>query len=148
MYAQSAGYPSINGRFHAAQTYAAADATTGVDAATPHKLILMLFDGAMLAVGNASACVRQGRLEDKHRAVSKALNILEEGLRASLDRQNGGEIALRLDGLYDYMARRLLLANLRNDTDIFAEVGGLLRDLRDTWSQIGPEATVAGGTRA
>jgi len=121
----------------AAFAYAQTDAASGAPAANPHTLILMLFDGALAAIGQAQAYVGTNNIAEKNTAASKALRILEEGLRASLDRTNGGEMAARLDALYDYMTRRLLMANLKNDVEGFAEVGRLLQQLRAGWDGIG-----------
>ncbi len=84
-----------------------------------------------------------GNIQEKGNAISKAIRIIDDGLKASLDKQVGGEIATNLDALYDYMSRRLLEANIKNDPAILEEVRGLLADLRDTWNQIGgnPAAT-------
>lgn len=105
--------------------------------ANPHQLISMLFEGAIEALGRAQASLQTKDIEGKNLAVSKALRIIEEGLRASLDRRVGGEIAQNLDSLYDYMARRLLAASLRNDAAGIAEVGTLLSTIRTAWEQIG-----------
>ena len=69
--------------------------------------------------------------------LGKAIRIVEEGLKASLDRGAGGALAQQLSTLYDYIALRLLQANLRNDADALAEVTRLLDDLRTAWAQIG-----------
>jgi len=124
----------------AAFAYAQTEVASGAPAANPHTLILMLFDGALAAIGRAQACVGTNNVAEKNAAASKALRILEEGLRASLDRTNGGEIAVRLDTLYDYMTRRLLMANLKNDVEGFAEVGRLLQELRAGWDGISADA--------
>ena len=88
---------------------------TGIDTADPHKLVLMLFEGAMLAVASASLHMRRkDGAEDiarKGEAISKAINIITNGLKASLDQEAGGELAGKLGALYDYMSSRLLYAN-------------------------------------
>lgn len=124
--------------------------TSGTMSANPHQLICMLFEGAIEAIGRAQASLQTKDIEGKNQAVSKALRIIEEGLRASLDRRIGGEIAQNLDSLYDYMARRLLAASLRNDAAGIAEVGTLLSTIRTAWEQIGgtTPATIPTLTRA
>lgn len=117
--------------------YAKVGLETGVSAASPHKLIVMLYDGALAAIATASAQMAAGNIQEKGKAISKAIQILDNGLRASLDREAGGEIAANLDALYEYMSGRLLQANLKNDPQALEEVRGLLADLRDTWNQIG-----------
>ena len=116
--------------------YAKVGLETGVSAASPHKLIVMLFDGALAAIATAGTQLAAGNVQEKGKAISKAIQIIDNGLRASLDRQAGGEIAANLDALYDYMSRRLFTANIENDQQALEEVRGLLADLRDTWNQI------------
>jgi flagellar protein FliS len=82
-----------------------------------------------------------GAIPDKGMAISKAIAIIQEGLRLSLDKEAGGDLAENLDALYEYMGQRLLQANLRNDQAILDEVLELLSGLRDSWSQIDPART-------
>lgn len=120
--------------------YAKVGLETGVTSASPHKLIVMLYDGALAAIMTAITQMAAGNIQEKGNAISKAIRIIDDGLRASLDKEVGGEIARNLDSLYDYMSRRLLEANLKNDAAILEEVRGLVADLRDTWNQIGGNA--------
>lgn len=126
--------------------YAKVGLETGVTSASPHKLIVMLYDGALAAIMTGITQMKAGNVQEKGNAISKAIRIIDDGLKASLDKQVGGEIATNLDALYDYMSRRLLEANLKNDPAILEEVRGLLADLRDTWNQIG--GNPAGNTNA
>jgi flagellar protein FliS len=130
-----------------ANAYAKVGLETGVVASSPHKLIVMLFDGALVAVRAAAVHMKAGEIEKKGNAISKAIMIVENGLRASLDKQAGGQIAHSLDALYDYIGRRLVMANLTNDTAILDEVHALLADLKGAWEAIGdsvaPVAVVA-----
>lgn len=117
--------------------YAKVSIETGVVAASPHKLIVMLFDGALAALSAALLHMRGGNIPEKGKAVSKAILIIDSGLRASLDKKAGGDIAEGLDALYEYMSERLLIANLKNEPAILEEVQRLLTDLRDAWNAIG-----------
>ena len=126
---------------NAAQAYARVGLETGVIAANPHQLVLMLFDGALCAVADADTCLTEGRVADKGEAISRAISIINDGLRASLDQAQGGRIAGYLLELYDYMGRRLLLASLRNDRSALREVTQLLGELRTSWAAIGAIAT-------
>lgn len=119
-----------------ANAYAKVGIETGVVAASPHKLIVMLFDGAMVAVANAIQSMRAGDIPAKGRSISKAMLIIDSGLRASLDKNVGGEIAEGLDSLYEYMSNRLLMANLKNQPELLDEVYKLLGDLRSAWDAI------------
>jgi flagellar secretion chaperone FliS len=121
----------------AASMYSTINVESGVPNASPHQLILMLFDGAIQAVAAAQALCESGKIEEKNLQTSKALRIIEEGLRAALDREAGGELATRLDSLYLYMNKRLLSASLRNAIDEYAEVGRLLNEIRSGWVGIG-----------
>src|SRR4051812_8430739 len=92
---------------HGANAYAKVGVETGVAAASPHHLISMLFDGALIAVAHASQHMKAGNIADKGTAISKAIMIINDGLRTSLNKTAGGEIAHRLDALYEYLSRRL-----------------------------------------
>jgi len=120
----------------AAHAYANIGLETGVVAASPHQLILMLYEGAELAVRMAIRYMNEGDLAKKSAAISKASAIILEGLRAALDPKQGGDIAQQLDALYDYMNKRLMLAHINNQTAPLEEVLGLLRELHGAWQQI------------
>lgn len=117
--------------------YANVDLETGIASASPHKLIVMLYDGALVALRTAKANMVAGNIPAKGVAISKAITIIDNGLRVSLDKTAGGTIAENLDALYDYMSRRLFQANLHNDVAIIDEVHNLLADLRGAWAAIG-----------
>ena len=121
----------------AANAYAKVGLETGVVAASPHQLIIMLYEGAELAVRMAIKHMNDGDITKKSAAISKASSIVLEGLQAALDTRQGGDIAIQLDNLYDYMTKRLMLAHLKNQTEPLEEVLGLLRELHDAWKQIG-----------
>lgn len=125
--------------------YAKVGLETGIGSASPHKLIVMLFDGALVAVLSAQMHLKSGNVPEKGKSISKAIQIIDNGLRASLDKKVGGQIAEGLDALYEYMSGRLLMANLQNDLGMLEEVQRLLSDLRETWNAIGPAAAVAPG---
>jgi flagellar protein FliS len=117
--------------------YANVGLETGIASASPHKLIVMLYDGALVALLSAKTNIAANNIAAKGTAISKAITIIDNGLRASLDKEAGGEIAANLDALYDYMSRRLLHANLKNDVPAIDEVHRLLSDLREAWVAIG-----------
>ena len=120
-----------------ANAYASVSIETGVAAASPHKLIVMLFDGALVSVTTALSHMKASNIAAKGAAISKAIMIIDNGLRASLDKKVGGEIAASLDSLYEYMSNRLLIANLKNQPEILEEVHALLSDLKSAWVEIG-----------
>lgn len=121
-----------------ANAYANVGLETGVVAASPHQLIVMLYEGAELAVRMAIKYVNEGDVTQKSAAITKASSIILDGLRAALDPQQGGEIAQRLDALYDYMNNRLMYAHINNQTAPLEEVLGLLNELHGAWKQIAP----------
>lgn len=123
------------------KAYAQISVESGVMSASPHQLIEMLFDGANSALVRARLFLEQGDITAKGEAISKAINIIDNGLKAGLDQENGGELADHLSSLYDYMIRRLLLANLRNDSQAIEEVEGLLGNIAEAWKQISPKAS-------
>lgn len=115
---------------------------SGVNAADPHKLISMLFQGALLAIANAKNGILRKEMAAKGAAISKALAIIDEGLNASLDKSVGGELAQNLSSLYEYMIMRLITANLKNDVDALNEVTRLLTDLKGAWESIRQPAAI------
>ncbi|BES17801.1 flagellar export chaperone FliS [Escherichia fergusonii] len=121
------------------QAYAQVGVESGVMSASPHQLIEMLFDGAHSALVRARLFMQQGEIVAKGEALSKAINIIDNGLKAGLDEEKGGELARNLSSLYDYMIRRLLQANVRNDVQAIEEVEGLLGNIADAWKQISPK---------
>lgn len=137
-------------RRSAAQVYGQIGVETGVAAANPHKLVVMLFDGALLAVANAGRYMQERNIAERTRCIKHATNIIILGLKASLDKDKGGDLARNLDDLYDYMCTRLMHANATNDPGILDEVSQLLSDIRSAWLEIAdrPEArgTVHGPT--
>ncbi|AMR81954.1 flagellar export chaperone FliS [Cupriavidus nantongensis] len=122
---------------NAINAYAQVGVETGAMSASPHRLIVMLFDGARAAIAKARFHMEAGDIPAKGNAISKAIDIIVNGLNAVLDHDAGGEIAADLEALYDYMVRRLMQANLHNDTGLLTEVDGLLGNLASAWAQIG-----------
>jgi flagellar secretion chaperone FliS len=123
-----------------ASAYARVGVETGVMGANPHRLILMLYQGARQAIAQARMHLRQGNIGPRGEAISKAMGIIAGGLQASLNKEVGGQIALRLDALYTYMMHRLLEANIEQSDAMLVEVDGLLATLEEAWIGIGPEA--------
>lgn len=126
---------------HAAKlaAYSSAQAHGGVAAADPHKLIVMLMDGALERISTARGCVTRGDMAEKARLLNRCVSIIGE-LRSSLDFQGGGQLAANLGELYDYMCRRLLKAIAENRIEILDEVSKLLHEVRGAWVAIPSEA--------
>lgn len=114
---------------------------SGVTSADPHKLISMLYQGALLAIANAKNGILRQDIPAKGQAISHAILIIDTGLNASLNKDVGGELALNLSALYDYMSQRLLFANINNDMAALEEVSRLLGELKEAWESIRSQAT-------
>ena len=118
--------------------YAKVKNGTGVEDATPHRLIQMLMEGALEKIHLAKGFMERNEIAEKGSHISWAISIID-GLRVSLNKDAGGEIAENLDNLYDYMERRLVEANIQNDTAILDEVTGLLMEIKGAWDAIPDE---------
>lgn len=116
--------------------YARVGLETGVQSADAHRLILMLFEGALVAIAQAKVAMGAGNLRVKGESVSKAIQIVEQGLKASLDEKAGGELSAQLRALYVYIAERLLLASMRNEPDGLDQAAHLLEQLKHAWEAI------------
>lgn len=126
-----------------AGAYRLVGVATGVSVATPHQLVLMLFDGFDEALARAQGALRDGAIDTKCSAIGRAARIVDEGLRANLDLDGGGKLATDLRELYTYVSLRLLRANLDNDAAGIEECRRLVRPLREAWASISPENTEA-----
>lgn len=119
----------------AVAAYARTEVETGIESARPEQLIIMLYDGALKAIYKAKADMMRDDAAAKGSAISKAIAIIEDGLRGALDLRVG-EIATNLDALYEYMSNKLLVANLKNDQAALDEVAKLLGDLKSAWEEL------------
>ncbi|WP_028875027.1 flagellar export chaperone FliS [Tepidiphilus margaritifer] len=129
-----------------ANAYSQVSLETAVQTADPHQLILMLYDGALLALAEATVAIEQKDVPKRAKSISHAIAIIHDGLHASLDMESGGELATRLAALYDYMVERLTQANATNNAAAVQEVSGLLRTLREAWAEMPrQQATAAVG---
>jgi len=125
----------------AIKTYASVGVETSVGSADSHKLILMLYQGALLAIASAKNQMLRKETAKKGKSISHAIAIIESGLHASLDKNVGGELAQNLSSLYEYMGMRLITANLKNDMAALDEVTRLLTELKGAWESIRQPAT-------
>lgn len=125
-----------------ASAYATIGRESGAMSASPHQLITMLFDGAKTAITMARHHMAQNEISAKGNAISKAINIIENGLKASLDAEAGGmagaELVANLSSFYDYVIQRLMYANLRNDPTLLDEADRLLDNISSAWREIDP----------
>lgn len=119
----------------ALQQYRAIGVQSGVTDASSHQLVSMLISGAADRMAAARGAIERGETARKGELISKAISIID-GLRASLDRERGGEIAANLAALYDYIEQGLVEANLRSDVARLDEVAMLLGEVREAWNSI------------
>ncbi|BBS36881.1 flagellar export chaperone FliS [Enterobacter cloacae complex sp. 2024EL-00215] len=118
------------------QAYAKIEVESAVMSASQHQLVIMLFDGALSALVRARLFLQDGNIPAKGLALSKAINIIENGLKIGLVEGNGDELTQNLIALYAYMVRRLLHANVNNDASAIEEVEILLRNIADGWKEV------------
>ncbi|RTL57759.1 MAG: flagellar export chaperone FliS [Rhodocyclaceae bacterium] len=131
-----------------AGAYRKAGVETKVETATPHELVIMLYEGALTAIMAAGVQIQEQKITEKGQSIGRAIDIIDGGLKACLDYQAGGEIAERLGALYEYMCNRLLHANLHNDLAALDEVAKLLRELKGAWEEIAADPAVVSRNKA
>ncbi len=131
------------GNILALKEYNKVNLQTGIENASPHRLIQMLIDGALAKLAQAKGHMKLNSTAQKGEDLSMAISIIG-GLRDSLDHDKGGEIASNLDSLYEYMTTRLMEANVNNDISILDEIHDLLAEIKFAWDAIATHpATVA-----
>lgn len=118
-----------------ADQYRRTAVSSRVAEADPHQLIALLFEGASQRIRRAQACLEQGDVAHKGKAIGEACAIIGH-LNGSLDHEAGGEVASNLSSLYDYIVRRLTEANLHNDGSALSETLGLLGEIESAWNAI------------
>lgn len=106
-----------------------------IKTASPGKLLLMLYQGAAKFMKLAKKDINEGKIEESHKNIIKSQNIILE-LQNTLNKEEGGEIALQLQSLYDYIYRELLQANLNKDTKHLDNVIPLVEELFLTYKEI------------
>ena len=126
-----------------ANAYAKVGVESGILAASPHQHIVMLFDGYQATLRIARLHLQAGNIAAKGQAITKAINLVSQGLRGSLNLEQGGEIAAQLDQLYDYVVRLLLRANLNNDDAALNTAAELLENVAAAWRAIGTQTEEA-----
>jgi flagellar protein FliS len=118
--------------------YRSVSAHGAVANAGPHALVLTVMDATLARLSAARACIEHKETRRKAGLLHSSVILIAE-LRGSLDLNNGGQLAQNLSDLYDYIARRLIHANLNDDVAAIAEVVSLLGEIRGAWAAIGPQ---------
>lgn len=122
-------------RRQSANAYSNVGLETQVLSAAPERLITLLFDGAISAVAKARLHLQMGNIAERGMAISKAIDIVDSGLKASVDQEAGGEIAKNLIAAYEIILHNLMLANLHADDEKLALAEKLLKDLGSAWRE-------------
>jgi len=112
---------------------------SGVMDASPHRLIQMLLDGALSRILSAKGSIAQNNIAKKGEQIGSAISIVE-GLKASLDFNQGGDVSKNLDALYEYITGLLLQANIKSDASLLDEAGKLISEIKMAWDAIDPNA--------
>lgn len=118
-------------------TYQQMEIESDVRGADPHRLIVLLFDGAESALKQAQAHIAADNIVGKSESIMKAIEIIVDGLSASLNLEEGGELAGNLRALYSYMVSRLVHANIHKDAAAITEVQTLLGEIASAWREMG-----------
>jgi flagellar protein FliS len=117
--------------------------TAGLEAeilgSSPHRLIKLLFDGTFAYIGKARQHMVAGNVQEKAEAITRAVDLISRGLRASLNLNEGGDLAQSLDDLYEYIGLQLVKAHLQNDPALLDEAEKILWQIADAWEKIGKE---------
>lgn len=124
-------YATNNAYANAGNAYKSNEVMT----APKKKLVIMLYDGAIKNLKLSKLAMAENSIEKANNAIIKAQNILAEFM-STLNFDDGGDIAVNLMSLYQYMYDRTIRANIEKDPEIVDEVIGMLEELRDVWSQI------------
>ncbi|MCX5473738.1 flagellar export chaperone FliS [Alcaligenes sp. A-TC2] len=128
-------YPAPSRRFgqQSVRAYAQVGLETEVLSASPEHLITLLFNGARTAMLQARLHMEQGNIAGRGLSLSKAIDIVDSGLKMAVDTEKGGELARNLVATYDLILHNLMLANLRNDAEKLTLAERLLTDIADAW---------------
>ena len=115
--------------------YKSVSVSSGIEDATPHRLVQMLMEGALDKIAAAKGHMLRNEIADKGRFISWAISIIS-GLQSSLNMDAAGQLSSTLDALYDYLVRRLGAARATNDPTILDEVSSLLLEVKSAWDVI------------
>jgi flagellar secretion chaperone FliS len=103
--------------------------------ASPHQLMLMLFDGALEAMSLTIAAIQNKNFELRSKQNTRSITIIN-GMRECLDMDAGGELADNLYSLYQYMTQELFRASFKNDAETIRNIQTMLKDIRGSWEKI------------
>ncbi len=124
---------------YGAKQYKSVGTQSGVENASPHRLIQMLIDGALERINTARGHMERGDASAKGENISSAISIVG-GLQASLNKESGGTVAENLDNIYDYIGHQLMLSNQSNDLSKLDDVTKLMLQIKTGWDGIEKDA--------
>lgn len=125
-----------NMRRRSASAYATVGLETKVLSSDPQQLISLLLQGAITAIAQAKIHLENNRIAEKGQAISKAIDIVDSGLKASVDTEQGGEVADNLISTYSLVVHHLMSANLHNDANRLNIAQNMLKDVLEAWNEI------------
>ena len=119
----------------AIESYGQVKVSTGASQSNNVELIQMLFDGLIESLSTAKGHIQHNNVSEKSKAIARASRIVL-GLQGALDFEKGGDLAANLNELYNYVTRRLLHVNARNDLKALEEIHGLMTEIRSAWETV------------
>lgn len=122
-------------RRSSANAYANVGLETQVLSASPERLITLLFEGALSAIAKARLHLQQGNIAERGMAISKAIDIVDSGLKASVDVDAGGDLAKNLIATYEIVLHNLMLANLNADEKRLEVAQNVLQEISSAWRE-------------
>lgn len=125
------------------RAYARVGVESQANSASPHQLILMLYDGLLESMRFALTHMREKDPLRKGTEISRALRIVQEGLMPALDFEKGGDISVQLMGIYEYVSQHMVLASARNDEELLQVCIGMIENIREAWVALGQQANAA-----
>lgn len=126
----------FNSSHKGASAYRSVGLETRAQTHDQYELVLMMFETVLESLARARGAIEAGDTPTKLEHIDKVIRIIQEGLRTSLDLENGGELAANLAALYDYSVLRTTQANAANSVPMLHEVTGLLKPVAEAWKQM------------
>ncbi|MGB5352625.1 MAG: flagellar export chaperone FliS [Woeseia sp.] len=132
----------MNSNTSAMREYRQVNLRQVVEGASPHRLVQLMMERALAKIAIARGHMERQAVAEKGKHIGDAISIIN-GLQVSLNHKADSELCGNFDALYDYMTRRLLEGNLRNDDSMLQEVADLMRQVKEAWDAIGDEIASA-----
>lgn len=117
------------------QSYRKVSLDSEIAVASPHRIIQMMFAGALERLAQSRFAIERNDLQNKALYIGKAIGLIN-GLNSSLNMDAGGEIASNLNDLYEFMLVKITEANINNDVQAIDDVTGILKIIKEGWDAI------------